>query len=271
MLLAMPRLVAWTLAFSALGLAAFWVLGALDWPGTPSPCQHEITCDCEPVRWEFTRQPMNTWSNLVCLPIAIAIARDASRRTTGGARAVLGRVGGCFAIAVAFQGLASMFFHGSLTQWGAVLDALGIFGVVGTLLAANLLRSGSVTPRGAGWVLLGSSLLALVYRLWVTSVMAPLVLVAVIAIVASELWAGRAESPSLSRRWFWRALACFALGGAAWGASRRMGFPFCWPSFAGGHAVWHLLAAAGSGALWLHLRDRFTTDGAATFQRSEGH
>jgi hypothetical protein len=256
MLPEMPRLVAWTIAFSGLGLGAFCVLGALDWPGTPSPCLHEITCYCEPVRWEFTRQPMNTWSSLVCLPIAVAIAKDASQRATGGSLAGLERIGGCFALAVAFQGLAAMFFHGSLTAWGAVLEALGTFAVVATLLAANVLRSGAVTLRGAAWVLLASLCLALGYRLWVTPIMAPLVLVAVLAIVASELMARRAESPIPSRRWFWRALGCYALGGAAWGASLRMGLPLCSPIFTGSHALWHLLAAAGSGALWLHVRDR---------------
>lgn len=240
-----------TLALNLLGVALFVWLSRAGFPGEPSACLERFVCYCEVPRGGLARQPFNTWSNLAVVPVALGIAYDAS-----GLRAGLQRtVGMTFAFAESWQGLASIYFHGSLTTWAAVLDGVSIFLVVGLVLAVNLLRLGRLKPAQIPWFLALSAGAALAYRLLLLPVMAPLFLVGAGAVVWSERSASRLGAAPPSRRWFVRALWLLGAAVLALSLSLLPGFPLCSEVFPWGHAVWHVLCALLTGALWLHARE----------------
>jgi hypothetical protein len=230
--------------------ALFVALARAGWPGAPSRCLRDFVCYCEVTSWgPLARQPYNAWSSLSCAPVALVVAADAAelrRESRRGAAAV----GVLYAIAVALEGIGSLYFHGSLTTWGAVLDATGMAAVMSLVLLVTLFRGGVVAFRGvlAGWPILVA--LSLGYRAFVP-VMAPLFLLLLIGIMLCE-WHARqvaTASPEL-RRWFARTLALFGAGVVAWVLSVRPGFPLCTGRLTQGHALWHLLTALAAGGCW---------------------
>lgn len=236
-------------AFNAAGIALFVWLAEQGWPGAPSRCLQDLICYCEQTQRGLARQPLNTWSNLAVVPVALLIAANSASLPRG-----LGRLGLAFSIAVSCQGLCSMFFHGSLTQWGAVLDGVSIFFVVGLVLGVNLVRLRRLEPRRLpAWVALCLGI-ALGYRLLLLPVMAPLFLLTGALIVVTEWAAARAE-PKHRRRWFRWAMLLLLAATLAWSLSLLPGFPLCSQLFPWGHALWHVLAALLTGTLWLHARE----------------
>jgi hypothetical protein len=178
------------------------------------------------------------------------IAADAAKLRDTELRRSAGGIGVLYAIAIAFEGLGSLFFHGSLTTWGAVLDAAGIAAIQGLVLLVTLLRAGVVGYRGVlvGWPLL--VLVGLCYRALVP-VMAPLSLLFTIGIFIGERRARRVAAPTLElRRWFAGTVAMFVAGAIVLALSALPGFPLCSGRLVQGHAVWHLIAALASGGCW---------------------
>jgi hypothetical protein len=106
------------------------------------------------------------------------------------------------------------------------------------------------------WLFLGLCVAgALGYRLLLLPVMAPLFLVSSVAVVWSERRASQRAAPRAARRWFVRALLLLAAAVLALSLSLLPGFPLCSEVFPWGHALWHVLCALLSGALWLHARE----------------
>ena len=240
-----------TFAFNLAGIALFFWLAARGWPGAPSQCLKGFICYCEQTQPGLARQPFNTWSNLAALPVVLLIAHDAARRDGRALR----RLGFLFGVAASCQGLASMFFHGSLTTWGAVLDAVCIFFVVGLVLGVNLVRLQTLALRQIpAWLALCAAG-ALAYRLLLAPVMAPLFLLGGIAIIWTEHRARQHEAVPLAHTWFTRAMLLLGAAVVAWGLSLAPGLPLCSRVFPWGHALWHVLAALLTGALWLHARE----------------
>src|SRR5262249_2988271 len=140
-------------------LAAFFALARAGWPGAPSVCLRDFVCYCERTTWDgLARQPWNTWSSLSCAPVALLIAVDAGRlRAPDGPgtppRRLAGTLGVLYALAVVMEGVGSLYFHGSLTTWGAVLDAAGIVTIGSLVLLVTLLRGRVLDLRGVvrGW------------------------------------------------------------------------------------------------------------------------
>jgi hypothetical protein len=247
-----------------LGLSAFLALASAGWPGAPSRCLEDIICYCEVTQPGLVRQPFNSWSNLACVPVSLLIAFDAERLRRRTPADFLPRLGFVFALATCCQGLMSLFFHASLTTWGAVLDALSIFFVAGLLLAVNLLRLGVLAPNRLLPALAACIAFALAYRLLVVPVMAPLVLLIAFAVFLTERRAQLREARAGPRPWFRVAFTLFLVGAAVWVLSLRSGFPLCSRWFPWGHALWHVLAALLTGAFWLHARDAVRLDPAAS-------
>lgn len=206
------------------------------------------------------RQPFNTWTNLASFLVATWIAADASgvrrQRGEGVQTQSAGRLGFAFAATIVAQGLGSMAFHASLTVWGAMADALGMFLVLGFLLVMNVVRSGQV-----GWqaTMLGyAALLAvtLTYRLWVAPTMAPLFALVAAAILVSEWRLLRGQRIPRSLR---AALGVFGAAVVAWALSLRPGWPMCRAGLMlQGHGLWHVLAALALALLWIHARTELT-------------
>jgi len=254
--------------------AVFVALARAGWPGTPSRCLRDFVCYCErPTLEGLARQPWNAWSSLACAPFAVQVAADAAGVRTDRSldeprRRAGAEVGLLFAIAIAIEGMGSLYFHGSLTNWGAVLDAVGIAAIGGVVLLAALLRGGVVGIRGVRWGLPAVVAGALVYRLFLVPVMAPLFLVLVLAIVLAERRAQRAEAGRRAEAprsrgadrwpargpWFARGMWLFGIGAAVLVLSALPGFPLCGGGLVQGHALWHLLAAGASWACWRHAR-----------------
>jgi hypothetical protein len=243
----------------AAALAVFFVLSRAGWPGAPSVCLRNFVCYCERTTWDGpARQPWNTWSSLTCAPVALLIAVDAARlRTSDGpdtaSRRRAGALGVLYALAVVMEGIGSLYFHGSLTTWGAVLDAAGIVTIGSLVLLVTLLRGSVLDLRGVlrGWPVILA--MGLFYRMFVP-VMAPLFLVLLVGIVLAERHARRAASTPAERAWFTRMMALFGVGVVALVLSALPGFPLCSGRLVQGHALWHLLCALASGACWMHAR-----------------
>lgn len=261
-----PELLA-TLVFAAIGLAAFFIAGVAGWPGAPSTCLADATCYCEAISQGIVRQPANTWSNLATLPVACAVAMDASRLRRGEApllrpaatrpRRKLPWLGLGFAMVLVAQGLGSMYFHGGLTEWAAYVDAASMFAVASLVLATNLARLGRVGVAGTVVVfvvLLGAGVL---YRQFVFTETAPLIAVLFVAIVATEAARQRARRRrGLGHGWAVAMLGVFVAGAVAWALSARVGQPLCEPSATWQpHALWHLTSACAVGLAWINARE----------------
>lgn len=124
-------------------LGLFMIFVAVGWPGEPDGCiyQDPNTCYCE--SFDMTaveqgapgvRQPVNTWFNLYSLLTSFIVAafvyRDRKRLRLGTApNLIRSRTGvpDLYIFAVLFLGLGSMWFHGSLTKWGGMLDGVSMY------------------------------------------------------------------------------------------------------------------------------------------------
>jgi hypothetical protein len=249
------------LGLNLIGIGLWCLFAARGWPGAPSRCLHDIVCYCETPVDGWARQPFNTWSNLACVPPALFIARDAAaqREHTPRVRYVLGS---SFAFVLSAQGLGSMFFHGSLTQGGAVLDAVSLMLIPAIALGVNLLRLGYLKARQVPAFLGAASALALAFRLFVLPVMAPLVALVVILVLWTGARVWRLERSNAVRRTWLGVLGVAAACTLIWALSLRPGFPLCparWPL---GHGVFHVAGAGLTTALWFYAR-RLLTDRTA--------
>ena len=238
-----------TLGLVALGVGVYFGLASAGFPGTPSACLTRFVCYCEVPRAGLARQPANTWSNAAFFAAALWIAFDCARFASASERD-LRWLGVWFALGTAAQGVASMLFHGTLTQWGAITDAVSIFFVPGLVIGISLVRLGWVAPRFVALPAFAALVLALGYRLFVLPVAAPLVLLVALGIVWSERRAHQSDRNSAARRQFLRAMAWLGLGALTWGLSLKPGFPLCSREMPWGHAAWHVVAAGLMASLW---------------------
>jgi len=255
------RLLAWTLAASAAGIAFFLGVGAAGWPGfTPNGCRVEMrpTCFCEEPRPGLVAQPANTWSNLGFVAVGLGIAAAADRRRLLALPAnPMTRTDfypGVFAMVTALLGPGSMFLHGSLTRGGGTLDVASMYLFAGLLVAygaMRLLRLSRAAFAGT-FALVAGTLIVLqaTVGLFVELVFGLLLG----AFAAGELLLGRVR-PELrpDRRLAAGAAVLFGAAFAIWVPSLSGG-ALCDPqSPLQGHAVWHLLCAGAAGSLFLYF------------------
>lgn len=207
---------------------------------------------CEERVCAWANEPANTWSNLGYLLVAAWIWRRASRDGSP-----LGRAFGGF---VFLMGLFSLIFHATNNYLTQTLDFVGMFLYVFLLVGLNALRLGwvkreSVIPLYLALVI-GATLAMQACRAlgWPYQ---GLIALAAAAIVATETLAqsrARAAGSGLDTRPFWAAAGVFAAAAAcsAADASRLA----CDPRshWLQGHAVWHLLSAAGVALSFAYYR-----------------
>jgi len=122
-------------------LGAFLIFVAAGWPGAENNCVHDKpnSCYCEAFNSSDVvkgapgvRQPVNTWFNLYSIVTSLVIALVVySDRKSGDSTNLIRRsdslVPDLYIFAVLFLGLGSMWFHGSLKEWGGVTDMLSMF------------------------------------------------------------------------------------------------------------------------------------------------
>ncbi len=137
-------------------LGLFLVFVNVGWPGQPDSCTLETpnTCYCEGFNAADViagapgvRQPVNTWFNLYAIVSSFLVAAvvyfDRKALGTGQPKNLIRSktaVPDLYIFAVLFLGLGSMWFHGSLTRWGGILDGVSMFVFVAFLVFYSIRR-----------------------------------------------------------------------------------------------------------------------------------
>ena len=242
-----------------LSLSVLSVFAVVGWPGAFAAAGAGF---CEAFREGAIKQPANMWSNLGFVVAGLWVTRrvGADLADPVPSRNVIGRCAGLsilYATLVVFLGPGSMAMHGSGTAWGGTTDVLSMLLYVAfpvAYAAVRVVGGGvrvfawlyAVLVAGLGVPLLtgtlpfaGSTLYA-----WIIPVFAGL-----------ELWAGfRKPAGSRDLRWLGLAAGVFLIGLVIWRLSHT-GAPLCYPaSLVQGHAIWHLLCAVSTAAIFVHYQ-----------------
>lgn len=249
-------------------LAAFAWAG---WPGAPNRCLETFGCFCEAPRAGLVRQPANTFSNFGFIVVGLGIAAAHGRQRARGKSAPANPlttdrlISTLCAVAIALLGPGSMFLHASLTGWGGAVDVLSMYLWVTFAIAYAALRAARLSTHGcvalyallfaaAAWSKLATS---------ASSDVAFGLLIAGFLLGEAAVWHRRRELRQ-ERRWLGLALLCFAVAFALWLPSRGPDGALCDPhSWLQGHAAWHLLSAAATGAIWLYWRSERAAEALA--------
>jgi len=236
------------------GLAAASTQLDISWEGWRQATCMPARCFCEAVRDGATvRQPANTWTNLGFVLVGVFIAADAGRARAPGSpgpgRAwTLG-----FGASVIFLGLASFFYHASLTFLGQCLDVAGMYLVGSALLAHMTLCAGLCRPQRLWLIFPGAGLGLAGLAAFLPAIRRPIV--GALFLLALGLgWVLRRRADSPRKAPLLRAAAgCFVLAFSLWclDISGRLGSP---NTLLQGHAAWHLLCACSLGLAHLHTR-----------------
>lgn len=216
----------------------------------PASCAAE-GCFCEEPREEPIRQPANTWSNLAFILAAVLILR------------AKGKGAALYAGIVASIGLGSMAFHASLTFAGEWLDnaAMYLFTSHLTFLSLRRLEIWNPAVYPLLTIAMTSLLAAGAYfhperRRWFFAV-------SVLSAIASEYYSRR-HHPLSETKWFRAGAGCFVLAYVFWWLD--LYGVVCSPrSWFQGHALWHILSAAATYALYRHYRTFDASRGGGLF------
>jgi len=217
------------------------------------------------------RQTTNTWFNLYSIGTSLIVAlwvfadgKAGSTRFIGSANSVLPHL---YIFAVLFLGLGSMWFHGSLKEWGGVGDGLSMYTFVAFLVFYTIRRA--ICDKS--WVFwLGYVLTVVVFtatgEIWSelspktsSNVSLVLILLLVGTYAFCELiWISAIKSGGcawlFSWRW-WSGIACIGIATLFWSLSKT-GKPLCSPtSFWQPHGLlWHPLAGAAAVFIYFYWR-----------------
>ena len=204
-----------------------------DWSGKPNV----DWCEASTCGWAI--EPANTWSNLAYLVVAVVIwwwFRASSRKQVDPRLRWFGP-------SVLVVGIFSLVYHASVTFFFQVFDFVGMFVLMGLLLALNLSRTGN-RRFGVVWVVSIVIPTALVFLLRSFEIaIQPLVGVFIAVVLITEWRCFQAGSRPLSYRSYSLALVLLAVAGVA--SLVDVTRVWCDPDnhWLQGHAVWHVLAA----------------------------
>jgi len=251
-----------SLAAIGAGAALGQVSGWENW--MPATCMPD-RCFCEAVVDGSIRQPVNTWSNLGFILIGILIilrgeddlsARGPGGDTTGNSVALMRNTpvySWIYGAAMVVLGFSSFFYHASLTFVGQWFDVMGMYVLVGFMLAYNVSRlTGSSPQRISVVYATGLALGAWLLIAWPEArrwAFAALVLVA----VGAELAVRRRVPGPRADRLLVGSLALLVLAFGIWLADLK-GWMCSPQSCLQGHGAWHLLCSASAGLFYLYYR-----------------
>jgi hypothetical protein len=161
-----------------------------------------------------------------------------------------------FGVIVVFMGPGSMFFHGSMTDWGGFLDFFSIMLFAGFAGLYNISRMwlwASSIPVFLAIFLGSMALLAVLYLALPLDSIVYYLITAGIAIV-TEVFTWTPWNRVKRNVWGSVAfLALFAIALVIWQLSKTDG-PLCRPQGFQGHGIWHLTVAMGIAAFYMSLR-----------------
>lgn len=212
-------------------------------------------CWCEAARYgDWIRQPMNTWSNLFIILVAIFIVRLARNEVSD--RNELTRnpaYSNLFAFGCILTGLGSMFFHASLTYIGNWIDIMGMYFIAIFLILYNYLRLYHLTlSKMIGWYTgLISFFGVLIYKMAeINNVLFGFVILGFVisaVIVQKKL---KSKSKSI---YLWLAIISYYTGSTFWLLDKNG--TLCVPnSWMQGHALWHILSGTAVLLIYLYFR-----------------
>lgn len=260
-------------------LGAFLIFVLAGWPGAENNCIHDTpnSCYCEAFNRAQVvsgapgvRQPVNTWFNLYSIMTSFVVALMVYfDRTAGGAPNPIRSddlVPDLYIFAVQFLGLGSMWFHGSLKEWGGWLDLASMFVYAAFLVFYSVRRfwSGTFSSNLFFWGAYGGTvaLFTIVGGEWqwkYKSLILILILVAAYLAIEFYIWgsSGKWAQGKVLTQFLWLA-AVVAIGLATlfWALSQTGG-PLCDPnSFFQPHGLlWHPLAGVMAVLLYFYWRE----------------
>jgi hypothetical protein len=267
------------LAGTLLSVVLMLGLGNAGWPGDPDSCFFDrggSGCYCEGINPGNFRasavfrhpgliaQPAGFWSALSFVGVGLLILwwmgweRSTERSAPHDNALTRSRaLQVVFGALAAFVGLGTMLFHASLKGWGGWIDSMSMNAFMGFVLFYNLRRRFSLpawlTGTGYGLVIVALGLLTALDSDNATLYFAGL---GGLTLVSQVLvyWSPDVHTAASGWWWFFAATMSFLIGFVVWRLSWT-GAPLCDPrSFAQGHAVWHLHAAAALGCLYMYFR-----------------
>jgi hypothetical protein len=203
---------------------------------------------CELERCAWIVEPANTWSNLAYVVVGLVlmlIARESPSRELR-----------FFGPAAVIVGIFSGVYHASTTFVLQIFDFAGMYVFCFLLLTLNLQRLGLVDPAHARrrfWQLVAATTVLTVGIDFLEVPIQGIVLLLILAIVASELWLRRGN-PSVSLRYFGLAVGLITAAGVF--SILDVTRTWCDPThpFLQGHAIWHVLSAVSLLAAYFHYR-----------------
>jgi hypothetical protein len=239
------------------------------WDGLrPASCMPD-RCFCERIRDSLVRQPINTLSGLLFLPVGVWILLSSERgRSTGWsgsppnlltAQPAYARL---FGAATVLVGVGTALYHASLTFAGQTLDVFGMYLLVSFLLVYAVARHRPLSPRAAcaGYAILNAGLLVLLVA--APGVRREVFAGLVVAALAAEGMLHLRRRMRMRSRYLAAAAGVLALGALVWTLDLRG--TGCDPdALFQGHALWHAAGALATGLMFLYLRsERPATEGA---------
>ncbi len=255
-----------------LGLFLYFLFAG--WPGSPNDCIYETpdTCYCEAFELSAvesgapgTRQPVNTWFNLYALItsmiVAVFVYRD-RRKSAGAAVPNLmfsdSGIPDLYIFCVLFLGLGSMWFHGSLTSWGGIVDGFSMY-VYAAFLSFYSIRRFYPSNRFF-WI--GYTITVILFTVLHAFIPAFVnILILVVAYLGIELYicirTRKILQGTSDAQWYWGlAVASMATATFFWWASNTGNF-MCGPeSFFQPHGLlWHPLAGVMAVLLYFYWRE----------------
>jgi hypothetical protein len=199
------------------------------------------TADCEALGSSWLLQPVNAWSSLVFVAAGFVVVLAGHRNP----RTTFVRI--WFGVVLALVGLGSFAFHGPGGQpagWAHDVSLTALFLLV-LAVEAGAVRRWAPRLVAGGW-LVALGMLA-VLEAGVPDLADPLNAVLVVPAVGMVLWRVQGTRSPKADRGAAGGLALLTVGAVVMLLSRSGG-PLCTPnSLWQGHALWHILAAAGIG------------------------
>ena len=247
----------WVAALVGLAVSLIFLVGlqrsSVRWEAEPPSTCMPDDCFCEQDAGGPIRQPSNTWSCFGFVMVGFALMALGTEKGSANPFRSDPAYPLTYGFIVIWLGLASMWFHASLTFRGEWADGMAMYLVPSFFLAHNLRRGRAIPPRGfvpvfallaaaSGWSLATIS----VFRKQSFALL-------VFAFIVSELWVRRRSKTSGDQRLFSAAFFSFLVAFAIWQLDYHR--IVCSPaSLLQGHAVWHLLCAVSVGFLFLYYR-----------------
>jgi hypothetical protein len=232
-----------------------WQWRGVEWTGSrPATCMPN-DCFCERVRPQGLAQPVNTWSCVAFVWVAILMGADSRWLRLQPTANALGEQPAnaiVFSLALGITGLGSALYHASLTFVGQFMDVLGMYFIATFLIIYQIGRRRRLSAKTViGVFLIANASLATM--LWYAAQARRYVFaVLILAVIGLEL--GKPSRPTATNPLlFVAAVVVLALGFAVWvlDITRSVCAP---ESMVQGHAIWHLAGAFASGLIYLYFR-----------------